>query len=106
MLLPDPAPTAPASDAMPDECVRFVDRALSIYVAEGADADALDATRPTLRSACVSARRAGLRAEAVVVLLKERWHAESRAGASERRRGEALERIVSGAIGEFYADAS
>ncbi len=60
--------------------------------------------RHTMRLLCDEARRRGLRAEQVIVLLKEAWASLPEVQAlSHNQRSEALSPIVTLCINEFYA---
>ena len=61
--------------------------------------------RRAMRLLCDDARRRGLRAEQVIVLVKEAWASLPEVHALPRgqQRSEALSRIVSLCIDEFYA---
>jgi hypothetical protein len=81
-------------------------RILATYAMRGGDEAALVACRDELRPACVDARDAGVRVETVLLTLKREWWQLPEARRLHLQGSdEALSRVVTACIRDYYADA-
>ena len=99
MMAFDSSPTPPSR--LDDATVAAVRDALRDYLASDADPAAL---REALRGMSAEARQKGVRAEQLLVLLKEAWNTipEVRAMTDARAQSHQLQRVVTMCIKEYY----
>jgi hypothetical protein len=97
--------SAPRATEKPESLAETLRRNLAAYAVGEGDEAALRVCREALRPACEEARHAGVRVESVLLTLKREWWQ-----LPEARRlhlngsNEALSRVVTACIQEYYAD--
>jgi hypothetical protein len=98
MMAQDSTPTRPSLD---EETVAEVRRALSRYLADG---DRPEMLAPAMRLLAADARRKSLRAEQVLVALKEIWGElpEVRGAARHGKHEQLLPRVIAMCIDQYY----
>ncbi len=93
--------STPPAARLDDETIAALRSALARYVNDGNDSTEL---RDALRRAAAEAREKGIRAEHLLLALKEIWHSLAESTRASRRadRQPLLQRLITHCLDEYY----